>query len=183
MYFLKRFTSSLLVALAVLALTPNSIIAKERFIPTPSPTAEINSFELFWPISAGKTVGDSLFFVKNLKENIRGLLIFGMPQKARYSALLATKRVVEAEKLMFEGKEDLATKSLGLAEIKLNMIGSNFGKHLSSGKTIPDDISVEMVGNLNNLEIFLTWLPTKYPLHKEKLDKLLGIVKSLQEKI
>ena len=121
--------------------------------------------------------------LKIIKENLRGLVIFGMLQKANYAVLLTTKRIIEAEKLILDGKNDFASKSLDLAKTKFNTASYNLGKYFSSETALPGDVSLEMKNRLNNLEIFLLWLPTKHQSYKEKLDNLLSIVKSLQEKI
>lgn len=59
-----------------------------------------NSYELFWPIVAGRTSGDSLYPLKLLKENIRAVLIFSDIKKAEYSLFLSEKRLVEFENLV-----------------------------------------------------------------------------------
>lgn len=179
----KKLIASLLLVLAVALSFPNLLLAQNKNNKTPMPASEIDSFELFWPISPGKTVGDPLFFLKTIKENLRGLVIFGMPQKANYAVLLATKRIVEAEKLMLDGKNDFASKSLDLAETKLNTASYNLDRYFSSEAALPSDVSLEMKNRLNNLEIFLLWLPTKHQAYREKFDNLLGIVKLLQVKI
>jgi len=91
--------------------------------------------------------------------------------------------IIEAEKLILDGKNDFASKSLDLAETKLNTASYNLGKYFSSEAALSSDVSLEMKNRLNNLEIFLLWLPTKHQAYKEKLDNLLDIIKSLQEKI
>jgi hypothetical protein len=79
------------------------------FAQSPSPSLEpigpVSSFELFWPISAGKVAGEPLYFLKTLKENVRGMLIFSTYKKAEYAITLGEKRVVEAEKLFLEKKD------------------------------------------------------------------------------
>lgn len=80
---------------------------------TTSVSATVNSYELFYPMVAGKTVADGFVYkLKILKENIRGSLIFGPTQKANYNVYLATKRLLEAEKLLVEKKDDLALITL-----------------------------------------------------------------------
>jgi len=120
----------------------------------------INSFELFWPIAPGKTMGDSLYFLKTLKENARGMIIFGNPEKADYKVLLATKRLVEAEKLITENKEDLANKTLNSAvnnlEAAQNAVSSaveNKDDFQGNGQTLSD--------KLKNIDLFARWLASK----------------------
>src|SRR3989344_7375004 len=96
------------------------VVAQEKVVP-----AEVNSFVLFWPVSAGKTMGESLYGLKTFKEKVRGLLIFGKVQKVDYSLFLATKRVVEAEKLLNDGKDDLAVKTLDKMNRALDAASAN----------------------------------------------------------
>lgn len=71
------------------------------------------SYEMFYPMVAGKTVADGFVYkLKILKENIRGSLIFGATSKANYKAFLGTKRLLEAEKLLEIGKVALASATL-----------------------------------------------------------------------
>lgn len=58
------------------------------------------SYELFWPIVAGRTVEDPLYTLKTLKEKIRGAFIFSDLKKAEYSLFLSEKRLVEFENLV-----------------------------------------------------------------------------------
>ena len=67
---------------------------------SPAFAQEINSYELFWPITAGKVAGEPFYGLKLFKEKVRGSFIFGKFQKASYALFLTTKRVVETEKLI-----------------------------------------------------------------------------------
>jgi len=149
--------------------------------PTPNPLS-VSSFELFWPIVAGKTEGNSLYFVKTLKEGLRGKLIFGSAQKADYSIFLATKRVVEAEKLILEGKSDLAEKTLIRAIGQIDKATVNVDKALAN-KTPFQEQAVNMNNRLSNLEIFIPNLITKADKNKESLIKILEKVVSLKAKL
>lgn len=74
---------------------------------------EVNSFELFWPIVAGKVRGDSLYSLKIVKEKLRGSLIFGAARKAEYLSMISRKRLVEFEKLALVNKDfDNAIKTM-----------------------------------------------------------------------
>ncbi len=67
--------------------------------------AHVDTFDLFWPVSAGKVMGDKLYFLKSFKEKVRELFIFGNYQKADFNILLAEKRFAESEKLLLENKD------------------------------------------------------------------------------
>src|SRR3989338_9481511 len=95
---------TLLVAFFIFLFSVNVVFAQ-----TPSPKT---TFEAFWPLTAGKTIDDPLYFLKVWKENFRGMFIFGNPKKAEYAVYLGTKRVLEAEKLLKNGKKELAHQTL-----------------------------------------------------------------------
>lgn len=81
-----------------------------------SAKAAVNSYELFWPLVAGKTMADGFVYqLKILKEDVRGYLIFGPAQKANYQVFQASKRLLEAEKLVLDKKDDLASLTLDKA--------------------------------------------------------------------
>ena len=66
---------------------------------------EVNSYELFWPIVAGRVQGDSLYSLKIFKENLRGRFIFSNLKKAEYNTVLSEKRLLEFEKLAIVNKD------------------------------------------------------------------------------
>src|SRR3989344_5547563 len=74
----------------------STAIAVEDTLPVismnPSASAT-DSYMLFWPLTAGRTQGDSIYSLKLLKEQIRGWFIFGDVRKADYAVFLGTKRV------------------------------------------------------------------------------------------
>lgn len=122
--------------------------------------ADVNSFELFWPIVAGKTRGDSFYFLKTLKEDLRGLIIFGNPEKANYSVLLATKRTVEAEKLINEGKQDLANKTLESAIKDVDSAEASVANAISSGDDFQGN-GQAMSDSLKKIVLLADWLNSK----------------------
>lgn len=149
--------------------------------PTPGPL-NVSSFELFWPIVAGKIEGDPFYFVKTLKENLRGKLIFGSAQKADYSVFLATKRIIEAEKLILEGKDDLAVKTLVQATKLLDKAVTNVDQALAKGVPFQEQ-AVNMGNRLSNLETFIPGLITKTGKNKDSLTKIFEKVISLKVKL
>lgn len=83
---------------------------------TPLPDAKnFNSYTEFWPITAGKVMGEPLYFLKTLKENLRDFLYFSDLKKGEYKLTLSEKRLVEAEKLYLE-KRDYANGRESLAQ-------------------------------------------------------------------
>lgn len=137
---------------------------------------EVNSFELFWPIAAGKTVEDPIFFLKNLKEKVRGFLVFSPVKKANYAVFIGTKRVLEAEKLINEGKKDSAEKTFKLASSQFDKAQKNIDATLAVGGSFGEARS-EMTKRLNNLETLLKWLIEKDTLGlKSGLEEVLSKV-------
>lgn len=67
---------------------------------------EVKTFDLFWPVAAGKVPGESLYFLKSLKENIREMFIFSKYQKVDYNIVLVEKRMAEAEKLLLDNGDN-----------------------------------------------------------------------------
>jgi hypothetical protein len=120
---------------------------------------EPNSYEMFWPLVAGKTMGDSMYFLKTLKEDVVGALIFGASFKANNEVLLATKRVLEAEKLVKEGKIDNTKKTLEAALSQLDNASKNIDSAKSAGM---NSNSQEMSDRLTNLVTFTTWFSENY---------------------
>lgn len=120
---------------------------------------EVNSFEMFWPIVAGKTRADSLYGLKRLKENARGWVIFGKTQKASYKVFLGLKRSLEAEKLLMNEEEELATEALEDARRELSEANLLLEKARESN---PDaTVDQEAYTRLENLKTFLHWLSEK----------------------
>lgn len=150
---------------------------KPSLIPTPA--SEVNSFELFWPIVAGRTRGDSLYNLKTFKEKVRGYIIFGVPQKADYYALLVTKRSVEAEKLLKEGKDDIAKETINDALANL----SSIDKSVSDNSSFPSQTLLDFNLKMGKLETFLPWLSMNYKGAETELQDLFGKVKSLNTRI
>ena len=179
---LKLLTTLVLVFLFIQGSFRGSV-AVEVMSPTPTPVAEVNSFELFWPMVAGRTVEDPLFFLKRLKENLRGWLIFSPSKKADYSVFLLTKRVLEAEKLINQSRKDPAQKTLILAQGELAAGDKNLTKALEN-KDVSGDVRSNMVKRLNNLETFLKWfIPKSGEEYKSNLEDLLGKVQSMTGKL
>lgn len=128
--------------------------------PSPVPQA-VNSFELFWPMVSGKTLGDQWYFLKTFKEKVRSALIFGKAEKADNYLFLATKRLLESEKLLTDKNVDLASKSLDnfLNDLELSL--SNWEKAKTEESTT-SSVKENINNRLNNIDILLKDLSTRY---------------------
>ena len=172
------FTVFYLAFLAVVSLNSAVFAATPVSTPTPTPVvtsalSEVNSFEAFWPVVAGKTQGESLYFLKELKEQVRGWLIFGTPQKLDYSVFLTTKRVLESEKLLDEGKVDLAKSTLFKAQDQLDKASMNMDSAKSGNNSLAE-VSGVAGSRLSNVSKLTAWLATKDG-NKEVRDLLMRI--------
>ncbi len=167
------FLSFLLLVGVFSSVLVGSVSAQET---TPEP----DSFEMFWPLVAGKTMSDSLYFLKTFKEELRGAIIFGANPKANYEVLLATKRVLEAEKLAKEGKMDMSKKTIEAALSKLNSASGNIDKAKSTGSAVDP---LEMSDRLTNLVSFSKWLSGKYSDVSDLLLQVEGKASSLLAKL
>lgn len=170
---MKTFVTTLI---SLLILFGTIFTSSVSFAEGNSTTSGTPSFELFWPLTAGKTIDDPLYFLKSFKEKLRGMLIFGTAQKAEYAILLGTKRVLEAEKLIHDGKKDVADKTLSLALDQFNLAEKDLDE-LKANKEPLGQSATTVRPRLDNLVNFLPNLAIDKS--KEVLDK----VKSLKLKI
>lgn len=139
----------------------------------------VNSYELFWPLAAGKTERDSLYFLKLLKEWVQGWFIGQDSKKADYEVLLGTKRVLEAEALIKNSKIDNALKTLEKADSHFSKAYNYIKVADSKGKLSIRDIRRERLINLRVLTDYLKTVAPKetYPgldAVREKVDRILG---------
>lgn len=161
-----KFLKSVLVAVlgvVFLVFSTSSVSAADYMpsaSPSPTPVAAVNTFDLFWPIVPGKVEGDSLYFLKTLKEKVRGLLIFGTPQKADYFVFISTKRAVEADQLLKDGKTDLASKTLDNFLNRINYSESLWQKAKASGD-VPQSNRDNISKQLTNLDTLFKYLSSK----------------------
>ena len=180
-YFYNMVRLILTLFLSVLILIVPQAVLAQKVTTSPSPSVMpspvvMNSNELFWPLAAGKTIDDPLYFLKTFKENLRGWLIFGNAQKAEYAVFLGTKRVLEAEKLLKEDKKEVANRTFDKALEQFEIAQKNVEE--ASNKKMLSKGSVDtMKPRLNNL---VNFLPT---LDFDKANEVLQKVKELNSKI
>lgn len=106
-------------------------------------SVKVNSFELFWPLSAGKVTGENFYFLKQIKENVRASFIFGDFNKAKYYITLSEKRLLEAEKSMILKKDiEGAKKAFNRSEENLKAVVTIYGN--SKSKPFSTDLKEEV---------------------------------------
>lgn len=156
----------LLSGLAILLVgTPVGTFAKET-TPTPSPAPQetsVNSFELFWPIVAGKVAGERFYFLKSFKESVRGLFIFGSFKKSEYEIMLSEKRTVEAEKLFLTNKDyKNGKRTLDEAAKARQKAVDNLKKAKADGRKTTD-LEDRALTSFKNQRILLDYILTQIP--------------------
>lgn len=151
----KKFCAILLILSSILvsAVYSSTVFAQQATI-SGQPNEATSSFELFWPLSAGRTEGDSLYGLKLLKEQIRGWFIFKEAPKADYQVMLSTKRILEADKLLQGNKTDQTVKTLDQALINLRDARLNIASAQDAGDNF-SAIKENLTKQLLNLEAFI----------------------------
>ena len=173
---IKKFFALLLLFILTFFTLTTETLAQKIGDSSPSATNTVSSFELFWPLSAGKTIDDPVYFLKTFKENLRGMLIFSEANKADYAVYLGTKRILEAEKLLKENKKDFADKTLDKALEQFEIAQKNIEE--ASIKKMDNRDSANIIkSRLNNLTNFLS------TLNSVKANEVLEKVKELNIKL
>lgn len=181
---MKKVIIVVVFLMLIFYLSSTGVFAKPLLsVSTPSPTTDsaiinqVDTFTLFWPLTAGKTRADSIYILKQWKEELRALLIFGKPQKAEYMVFLSSKRLLEADSLIRSGKTDLAFRTLEDALINLNKAEKFINE--SKDDTTLNSVSEETKKKLKNLTILLDYLisQSKEPMKmlKEVKDKSVAL--------
>lgn len=146
------------------------------FSPSPSP---ITSFEVFWPITAGKVEGESMYWLKRIKEKISGKLIFSETKKSKYRLTLSKKRLLEAEKLLLDKKDyPRAQNTLSESTKELQKSVQSVLKAKEDGKNV-NDLNSEINETGQKESDFLKDLISKVP--QEQQQNLINTSKSIEE--
>lgn len=184
-----KLISSLLVAVLGLFLFSGAVLAQSASpsaLPTASASATpvaVSSFDLFWPIVAGRTKGDPLYFLKSFKESLRELLIFSNFKKADYNITLSVKRTVEAEKLLLEDSLDNAQATLKAAQSKRDRSYELINKAGADGDKV-EDITNTLKNSLEKQEQLLISVKSKVTDGaKTIIDENINQINALQEKL
>lgn len=171
---MRNFIKAILIFVLFLSFfLPSSLVLAHQNEAT---TEAKTTFEIFWPLTAGRTIDDKLYFLKTLKENLRGALIFGSAQKAEYAVLLGTKRVLEADKLIKDGKKDFADKTLKKALEELNIAQKN----IDSAKAKRESFGSNLATMQTRLDSLGNFIPS---LDSNLKGDLISKVKALQNSL
>lgn len=158
---MKYIKTLVLSIVFVFLLGPLAVFAQiDKASPTSTAAAlPVNSYELFWPVSAGRVMGDQLYSLKLFKEGLREFFIFNDLKKAEYNITLSEKRTVEAEKLFLEKKNAVNGKNtLSEAQKKrekaLELVIKSESKNTS-------DVKSRMINSLKNQRALLEFIATQ----------------------
>jgi hypothetical protein len=136
----------------------------------------VDVYSLFWPIVPGKTVADSMFWVKQLKETFSGMFSFGNVNKSKYQIDLSEKRLVEAYKLIQDKDYANAQKSLDLNKAARDE-ALKLKKKAIEEKADALELTNRLVKSLENQEKALMFLATQLP--DDQKAKIQGFLKDL----
>lgn len=158
-----KFYSLLVNLLLVLSLLISPVAINAQSEATSAGDMEnIDVYALFWPIVPGKTVADSTFWLKQLKESMGGFFSFGDISKSKYQIELSEKRLVEANKL-FENKDYVnAFKSLDLNKQHRNQAVLIMKKAQEEKRKV-GELKTRIVTSLENQQLVLRGLLTRIP--------------------
>lgn len=147
-----------------------------------TPESSQSSYVLFYPVVAGKTEGETLYFVKLLRDRIAEMLTFGNEKKTGVELRIATKRLLEAEKLSKTGKADLFRNTLSKFNTKLASAYDRIMKTKDSD-TFPELID-EMEQNIQKYQIILNQLVNNTPdSGKKSVEETIQRVNDIQNRI
>lgn len=113
MFTMIKFVRTLIVSITIFSfiILPSHAQNKEN-TSSSQITEKIDPYVLFWPLVAGNLPSDPFYFLKTFKENLSEVFMFNNAKKGENQLTLATKRLLEAEKLAKDGKKDLANLTL-----------------------------------------------------------------------
>lgn len=152
-------------------------------IPTAAETIDV--YAMFWPLVPGRTMGDSMYPLKLLKETIGDWLSVGDIKKAEYYITLSEKRILETNKLFINDKDyNNGAKTLELnqqylkktfdlikkaekAQQKVDSVKGKFTTSLENQEKIfkliqsqvPDDQKGQFNKAMENINSYMTLLP------------------------
>lgn len=149
----KRLSILLSLSALVVSLTmsPVNTNAQEADVDDPSPTPIPSSYELFYPVVAGKIPGDALYPLKTLREWFVDKLIFNKIKNSDYHLVLSKKRLVETEALIAKPDYTRANKTIGKVVQEINESIRSALKAKSQGKQTTD--LVNTISSVVNTEI------------------------------
>lgn len=184
------------MALLVLLALPSFVLGQEEEVATDEAQlqsatesaqveydfASMTTYEMFWPLVAGKVPGDGLYQFKVWRDKLMGLFYFNKSKKSEYLKQLANKRLIEIERLVelerHSHLESTLQKSSDNLERGVDLL-------LASGTDAQTEwLTQEFRKDLDKHRIVLERLGDKVQEdQKGSFDKSLQTVKDLIEKL
>lgn len=155
----------------------------EESVITPEANEEIDPYVLFWPVVAGKTSDEPLYFLKSFKEKVQGLFLFQEAKKGEYEIVLATKRLLEAEKLMNNKKGEHALKTFQTALAHLKQADDYLSRSKQKDVEGFNKVSKGVGDKLSNINKYLPVLQRAGPEYKSTLDEISAVSQNLSNKL
>lgn len=172
-----RAIKTIFLAFLFLTLLVSPLYAVTAKPPSANPEPVKDSYTLFYPVVAGKVEGESLYFLKRVRDKITEILAFSDERKSTVTLALATKKLLEAEKLLKEEKYEYANKAFNLFSDYLD------SSYQHAVKAQEGDFVVDLFGEISNQTdkylILLNQLKNKMP--EEQKNRLLEILKKTEE--
>lgn len=180
MNIFNRLAIILTISLQILTVVTPTLAQTEATV-----GAKVNSYELFFPITAGKVMGESWYFLKSFKEGLRELLIFSDLKKADYSITMSEKRLVEAEKLYLDKKDFVNGKKSLAASQKRREQALGFVNKISKDDSGLPNLKNRFVSSLEKQRALLQYIITQVSKEEgstidENLSQLNTILAKLQ---
>lgn len=136
------------------------------------PDQDKSSYELFYPIVAGKVPGDKWYDLKIFREKLVSFFLFNSDKKIEYHSSLSKKRLVEAEKLI------TVNKNFTLGLITLEKSTDELKSAWKIAKTKTDSMG-DLKTDSQTIVVFMLKLADQLP-NDEKL-KAVALSQSLLE--
>lgn len=182
-FFFLIFSVAVLLFFSSIVLAQDAQQLGESVI-TPEANEEIDPYVLFWPVVAGKTSDEPLYFLKSFKEKVQGLFLFQEAKKGEYEIVLATKRLLEAEKLMNNKKAGHALKTLQAALAHLRQADDYLSRSKEKDVQGFNKVSKGVGDKLSNINKYLPVLKQKAGSeYHSTLDEISVVSQDLSTKL
>lgn len=118
MKMLKKLMVSF-VAFSLVFMLAQPVFSQETDVLGTKAEPVVDSYVIFYPVVAGKVDGDSLYTLKLIRDKLGELTTFGSVNKSEYTIGIATKRLLEAERLIKISRSSKIEKTLSKFNTKL----------------------------------------------------------------
>lgn len=154
-----------------------SVSAKEVAAPS-------SSYELFFPITPGKVLGDSLYPLKQFKESIRELITFGKRNKAEYNLTLSEKRLIEGEYLYNKKDFSNALQTMKNAQTRRDKTLALYEELSKEDNETADLLKIKIIESLKKQLIVLNSIEMSVPKAQQgNIQQYINSIEALLKQI